>query len=374
MIYLDNAATTKIRHEVLDAMMPYLTDLYGNPGGIYRFGRDAKHAVENAREQVAEFMHTTPEHIIFTSGGSEGNNLVLKSFQGKKIFSSSIEHDSIYCNLIRYGCTGIVNPNKLGEIETKSVIGNISDIKTTPDLISIMYVNNETGVKNNIRDISNCIKEKYPSCLFHSDCVQAAGNYEIDVDYLGIDFATVSSHKIYGPKGVGAIYARYPNNLTSLICGGASQEFGIRGGTENVAGIVGFGKACELTGKELRESRKHFCELKRAFVDTMHKNIGNSFHINGNSGIYSKAINIRIDGIDTQTLILMLDNEVCISAGSACNSYETTPSRVLKSMGISDEECRESFRVSFSIYNTLDEIRLASSIICDKVKSLKNYN
>lgn len=370
MIYLDNAATTKISLEVIDVMTPYLTDLYGNPGGIYKFGRDAKHAVENAREQVAEFMHTTPEHIIFTSGGSEGNSLVLKSFQGKHVFSSSIEHDSIYNNLVRYGCTGIVNPNKLGEIKAMSVIDNVADTKALPDLVSIMYVNNETGVKNNIKEISNSIKEKYPSCLFHSDCVQAAGNYEIDVDSFGIDFATVSSHKIYGPKGVGAIYARFPERLTSLICGGTNQEFGIRGGTENVAGIVGFGKACELARKKIRDAERHFYELKHAFINAMYENIGDSFHINGDADKYSKAINVRIKGIDTQTLILMLDDEVCISAGSACNSYETTPSRVLKAMGVSDEECRESFRVSFSIYNTLEEIRLASSIICDKVKSL----
>lgn len=372
MIYLDNAATTKISPEVLEKMMPYLTDSYGNPGGIYKFGREAMSAVNKAREQVASFMHTTPEHIIFTSGGSEGNSLILNSFQGKKILSSSIEHDSIYNYLIQYGCIGIVNPNNSGEIKAESVLDCISNIKIYPDLISIMYVNNETGIKNDIKRISNCVKEKYPLCLFHSDCVQAAGNYDIDVDYMGIDFATISSHKIHGPKGVGAIYVRNKNLVKALVTGGKDQEYGLRGGTENVAGIVGFGEACQIALKDINTVQKQYQELRKLFIHLLEVNCGeDNIHVNGASCDCSKALNVQIKGIDTQSLILMLDDDVCISAGSACNSRSTTPSRVLLQMGISQDECLESFRVSFSKYTTKEDVENAVLEIANAVNRIK---
>ena len=375
MIYLDNAATTKIRPEVLDSMIPYLTESYGNPGGLYKFGRDARDAIENARIQVANFLHTTPEHIVFTSGGSEGNNLIIKSISNmldkKSISVSAIEHDSILNSVDssrnNFKDVSIICPCKSGSITPRVILDNVHEKSY---FLSVMFSNNETGVVNDIKEISKIFKNM-GGVLFHSDCVQAAGNYDINVDELGLDFATISSHKIYGPKGVGAIYVRDRKYITPIINGGSKQEFGLRGGTENVAGIVGFGKACELSLENIEKCKEHYEALWDAFIDTLIKKIGReSFSINGTHISQNKTVNIRFHGVDAQSLILSLDNKVCISAGSACSSMENKPSHVLKAMGLSDEECFESVRVSFSIFNTVQEVIDATNEIADCVNNL----
>lgn len=385
MIYLDNAATTKIDPEVLAEMMPYLTDQYGNAGTIYTLGREANKAVELARERVAEFLGTTPEHIIFTSGGSEANNLVFYGYPWKHILTTTIEHDSIRTaavDLISKGTIvdfissgdkykehdpayhkyppederSILNYDPLDDegIIRESVLEK--EIKPGTDLVSVMYVNNETGCVNDVCEIGNFLKEK--KIMFHVDAVQAAGSIPLDVDTIGCDFLSISGHKIHAPKGVGALYVRNPSMLNPIIHGGAEQEFGKRGGTENVAGIVGMGKACSLlTPQRILEIGEQVGDLKQWFLRSIRR-VG---YVTKNGFTYNdspqKILNLRFKGVDAETLILMLDAKgVCVSAGSACRSHESEPSYVLRAMGISDEDARSSIRVSFSKDNTFEEV------------------
>ena len=383
MIYLDNAATTQIDKRVLDAMMPYLTTQYGNAGTLYKFGRSAGEAVKQARAQVAEFLNARPEQILFTSGGSEANSLVfqglkeyLKSIGKTHILVSAIEHDSVLKaahSLIKDEFYIEYQPaHSDGKVFAQSVEDAITP-KT--GLVSVMYVNNETGAVNPIEEIGTiCMKR---GILFHTDCVQAAGCHPIDVEKIGCDFLSISSHKIHGPKGVGALFAKEKSMLASIIFGGAEQEFGLRGGTENVAGIVGFGMACEISTKSLHEDCIWVSTLKQRFymalTDALKKNgCAEIVHTNGSSVLSpGKTLNLCLRGIDGQTLLLMLDGKsICISAGSACRSHEAEPSHVLIAMGLTPDEARSSIRISFSRMNTADEIVDAANIIASCIEIL----
>ena len=373
MIYLDNAATTRIAPEVLEAMMPYLTTEYGNAGTLYSFGRSAADAIQKARAQVATLFGCTPDHVIFTSGGSEGNNTVFKGLrhkfaeQGKKhLIVSAIEHDSVlraaesltkdgfYITYIKPGSDGRISP-KAVEVAIHEDTG----------LVSVMFVNNETGAVNDINEIGRICRQH--EVMFHTDCVQAAGQYELSVHKNDVDFATVSSHKIHGPKGVGALYAR-DKEFLPLVCGGAEQEFGLRGGTENVPGIVGFGAATNIAVEEMHDDLISVSMLKQRFYMALLDAFRrldlptDCIHVNGHPVIEpGKTLNLRLDGVDAQTLLLMLDaNGVCVSAGSACRSHEAEPSHVLTAMGLTPNEARSSVRVSFSKYNTTDEVVCAA--------------
>lgn len=372
MIYLDSAATTKIAPEVLAAMMPYLTDEYGNAGTLYGLGRSAAEAVQKAREQVATLFGCTPDHVVFTSGGSESNNTVFKGLrhklteQGKKhLIVSAIEHDSVLRvaeSLTKDGFyITYIKPSSDGRISPKVVEAAIQE---DTGLVSVMFTNNETGVTNDINEIGRICRQN--EVLFHTDCVQAAGQYPLSVHKNDVDFASISSHKIHGPKGVGALYIREPS-IMPLVCGGSEQEFGLRGGTENVAGIVGLGAASEIAVINMQEDIIMVSMAKQKFyMELLHElnefGIGDTLHVNGGSAIDpGKAINLRFDGVDAQTLLLMLDSKgVCISAGSACRSHESEPSHVLTAMGLTAEEARSSVRVSFSKYNTVDEAEKAA--------------
>lgn len=377
MVYFDNAATTKIRPEVLEAMLPFLTDDYGNPGTMYAAGRKARGAVEHAREQVAAMFHCSPSQVIFTSGGSEGNNMVLREFNCGIV--STTEHDSVLRMAEDSG--EWFKPRKLGvcregfvtEEQAKAVFeceGNSFDRKI---FASVMYVNNETGAVNDIPMLAEIAHRN--RMAFHTDCVQAAGTHELDVGALGCDFATVSSHKIHGPKGVGAVFTKNTNLLDPLIWGGTNQEFGLRGGTENVAGIVGFGKACELlTGRE-KENLTKVSTIKERFYQELLRSLGDLreiMHVNGPSVMEpGKVLNLRFDGLDGETLVLAADlRGLCISVGSACTSGDLEPSHVLLAMGLSEDEARSSVRVSFSVMNTPEEAVEGAEILADCVRAL----
>lgn len=379
MIYLDNAATTMIDPLVVEAMLPWLKDQYGNAGSLYRIGREARRAVENARKQVANLINAEPEQIIFTSGGTESNNAVMNFVRNlpnkSMILHSVVEHDSIFNSAKVGGNSTLIPVCKEGWVVPDSVdnLIDLFDIGFT-NLVSVMYVNNETGVVNPVKKISQICRAK--DVLFHTDCVQALSCKNIDVQDIGCDFLSMSSHKIHGPKGVGALYVKDPDKFKPLILGGKGQEFGLRGGTENVAGIVGFGKACEIQSQYESIS---FIGKSTAFQsylseELMKLNSSIKFYINGyNANNHGKVLSILFPGVDGESLVLMLDAaDVCISAGSACRSHETKPSHVLKAMSLSDEATHNSVRISFSRFTTDEELRIAAKEIARCVNILHN--
>ena len=382
MIYLDNAATTPIDYRVVEAMLPYLTEQYGNPGSLYKFGRDAKAAVEKAREQVARFMGAKPEQIIFTSGATEANNMVfeitrpyLEQIVKKHIITSQIEHKSVLKSVRRMIDVHCFDATFAGLSPSMSGCPDslLSSINADTGLVSVMYANNEIGHIFDVEYIGKVCKKR--GILFHTDCVQAAEYMPINVARIGCDFATISSHKIHGPKGVGALFVKEPDMWQPMILGGDSQEFGLRGGTENVAGIVGFGKACELVAEaRTAEAKKKLKSMKDSFMYRFATKLNRAnipWALNGCSYKDTKTLNIRVDGIDAESLILIADNAgVCISAGSACNSMEHTPSHVLTAIGLNAEQAKSSFRVSFSMTNTEQEAGEAGAIIGDCIITL----
>lgn len=394
MIYLDNSATTPIHPEVLKAMMPYLKGGYGNAGAVYRIGRESAKAIQKAREQVAQLFNASADQIVFTSGGSEGNNMVFSygmrcmlEERGKKhVVISQIEHDSVYeaathmfkpsgkADIKDDFYTQFIHTKSDGTVDVKHLEALLGEDESI-GLVSVMYVNNETGAVNPINHIGEICRDR--GILFHTDCVQAAGCHPIDANIIGCDFATISGHKIYAPKGIGAIYIKDKTLARSLIYGGTNQEFGLRGGTENVASIVGLGKACDLICSDFGTQRVTVSLLKRLFYENMTSylkelNLEDRIHVNGASvGDVGKTLNLRVEDIDSETLLLMLDAKgVCISAGSACHSHRSEPSRVLTAMGLSDDEARDSVRISFSSTNTPAEIEEAAAIFSSCIKTL----
>ena len=384
MIYLDSAATTKIDPGVLDAMMPYLQDEFGNAGTLYPLGRRAECAVAAARSNVANFIHAKPEQIIFTSGGTEGNNFVLLGLVerlrqvGKNhVIVSAIEHKSVLRAaeaLMKLGFhVTKLYPEKDGKV-------NVDELESMIDpdtgLVSVMMVNNELGSVNDVSQIGRVCKDN--GVLFHTDCVQAVGVFPIDVEKIGCDFLTLSSHKIHGPKGVGAIFAKDSTQLTPIIWGGTSQEFGLRGGTANVAGIVGFGAACKRTSRTVTVDTLIFTKMKQMFFEELLiqcKAFGHvdGMHVNGVSlETPGKILNLQFPGIDAESLVLMLGaKDICISAGSACNGTEAMPSHVLKAIGLSDEAARQSVRISFDLSNSLEDICVAARGLAECIVLLK---
>ena len=369
----------------MDEMIPFLSYDYGNPGSIHSYGRSAMEAVDNARQQVAGFFHCLPEQVIFTSGGTEGNNMVFQGLSdelrrlGKThIVVSAVEHDSVL-HAVERMCIkegfdySICPPDANGIVELSAVRKHI---RYNTGLVSVMTVNNETGMANPVKDIGNFCKDL--GIFFHTDCVQAAGIMDLDTtgDFNGADFITISGHKIGGPKGIGALFVRDRSVLKPLICGGNEQEFGLRGGTENVPGIVGLGKACELAQENLDANLTKLYKMMNVLyreLESYTKADGISMRINGDPKRVSvKTLNICFPGIDAETLILALDNEgVFISAGSACTAHESTPSHVLTAMGISDEDARSSVRISLSYTNTEGQMKEAACKIASCAAMLK---
>ena len=371
MIYLDNSSTTKINEKILKVMIPFLTNNFGNASSKYYLGEISELAINNARNQVMDFIKASTGNVVFTSGGSESNNLILKGLQKylknkgtTNIITTQIEHKSIL-NTCKYlesqGFEVSYLPiNEEGSIDLKTLERAINS-KT--GLISVMYMNNEIGSVNNVRQIGEIAHKN--NILFHSDCVQAAGVIPIDVDYMNIDFLSISGHKINAPKGIGCAYLRYPEFVEPLIHGG-QQEFGIRAGTENVPYIVGIGKACELH-KELNLLERH--NMHSYFIKHIKDEI-DDLHINGNP--FHKIINVKIDGVDNEALMMLLAEQgVFVSTGSACNSHSIEPSYVLKSLGLSNEDIRSSIRISLPSNITEGEIDEAVEIISKSVKLLR---
>lgn len=362
-VYLDTAATTYTSKGVVEKMLPYFNEEYGNPGSKYLLGRNAKRAVDKARAQVAKLINAEPEQIIFTSGGSEANNLALKYAKDIGTFvCSNVEHHSVfkYCNNFHKMLgTPMLNVNSQCVITEDEIASKfkILDQRLSRTLVSTMYVNNETGAVNDIKMISRYCKEH--KALLLVDCVQALSCVPVDVKELECDFASFSSHKIHGPKGVGCLYIRDPELLgykfdgatdtEYMIDGGSAQEFGMRAGTENVPGIVGFGEAARILYNERDTMLKNIKTSSEYFRKVLSEKLSPSrYRINCEEFNNDKTLSITFFGVDSETLLMYLDtNGVYISAGSACTSHETIPSHVLKAIGLSDEEAFCTVRISF---------------------------
>lgn len=360
-VYFDNSATTKTDERVIEAMMPYITENYGNPSSIYKIGRENRKAVEEAREQVAKALNCEPNEIYFTNGGSESDNTAIRGIayayknKGNHIITSKIEHPAVLetckqlekegfeVSYIGVDENGII---KLDELKNA--------IKPTTTLISIMFANNEIGTIEPIEEIEKIAKEN--NIFFHTDAVQAVGNVEIDVKKLNIDALSMSGHKFYGPKGIGALYVKKGIKFEKLINGG-HQERNKRAGTENVAGIVGLGKAIELAYQELDEHNKKIKELRDYYVEQVKAKIP-YIRINGDE---TKRLpgnsNISFRFIEGEGLLLNLDLKgICASSGSACTSGSLDPSHVLLAIGLPHEIAHGSLRISIGKYNTKEEV------------------
>lgn len=378
IIYFDNAATTKIKTEVLNEMMPYLTKNYGNASSLYSIGRTAKRAIENARRQVAQLINCNPNEIYFTGSGSESDNTALKGYayanksRGNHIITSKIEHSAILetCkNLEDKGFeVSYINVDENGILNLEELK---KAIKPSTILISIMFANNEIGTIEPIEEISKIAKEN--NIIFHTDAVQALGNTKIDVQKTNIDMLSMSGHKINAPKGIGALYIKNGINIERFIDGG-HQEKNRRAGTENVASIVGMGKACEIANKNFEIHTKSLKKLRDYYIAKITKEMGDKIRINGTLGNRLPGnANISFKGIDGSELVYRLDEyNICVSSGSACSSKNTTPSHVLEAINVPEEFLTGAIRTSFGDNNTFEEINYL--INCLKKITKNNTN
>ena len=374
MIYLDNAASTQIHSDVLDSMLPFLKEQYGNPSSIHRYGRLSRKAIHKARKQIASLINANPAEILITSGGTESNNTVLigisSQFPDSQIITSSIEHDAILepCKkLISNGFqVNYLSVDKSGIINTMD-LKNIISKKTS--LVSIMFGNNEVGTIQPISEIVKiCHKNKV---VFHTDAVQAVGKVAIDVKELGVDLLSISSHKLHGPKGVGALYIKDGVKIDPVILGGG-QEFRLRSGTENVASIVGFGQACEIAQNNLIENSSLIKKLQTLLVKRVLDEIP-EVTFNGHSEYrLSNNAHFTFLGVNGEDLIIKLDEYgVAASTGSACSVNTQKASHVLESMGFSLEQITGSPRLTVGIFNTENEINETVEILKKVVEELR---
>lgn len=360
-VYLDNSATTPIKGDVLKEMLPFLTENYGNASSLYTPGLIARRALDEAREKVATLINAKPNEVYFTGCGSESDNWVLKGVasalknKGNHIITTVTEHPAMlrtceYLEKNGYEVTylGIDDQGRLKPEELEAAI------KETTILVSIMMVNNEIGTIHPIKELA-AISKKH-GVLFHTDAVQALGNVPIDVKDLGVDFLSMSAHKIYGPKGVGGLYIRRGAKLGTLIFGGG-QESGKRAGTENVAGIVGFSKAAELAMNGLDEHIKHSTEIRNYLADKLTSEIPDII-INGSmENRHPGNLNVTFKYIEGESILIQLDAcGICISTGSACSSKSLKPSHVLSALGVPDELIHGTIRFSVGDFTTKEDI------------------
>jgi cysteine desulfurase NifS len=380
-VYLDYSATTPVKEEVLKEMIPYYTEKFGNPSSLYTIGLEAKDAVDKARAQVAHLISADPKEVYFTAGGSESDNWVLLSVanalkeKGNHIITSRIEHHAILhtCQALEKLGFDItyLDVEKDGTVNPEALEAAITD-KTI--LVSVMFVNNEIGTIEPIKELAAVAKKH--NILFHTDAVQALGNVKIDVKDLGVDFMSMSSHKIYGPKGEGALYIRKGVRIPSLINGGA-QEMGKRAGTENLPGIVGFGKAAELAETNIDNHISHCRELRNYLIERVTKEIPDVF-VNGpldQERRHPGNANITFEYIEGESILLLLDSfGIAVSTGSACSSKSLEPSHVLASIGVPDEKIHGTIRFTVGDFTTKDDIDYVIDCLKKVVERLREIS
>jgi len=377
-VYLDHAATTRLNEEVLKEMLPYLTEHFGNPSSIHSYGRKARAAIEEARERVATALGAAAEEIIFTSGATEANNLAIRGIaralreKGNHIITSAVEHHAVYDTCLALQKEGfdvtILPVDEYGMVSVNAVADAITD-KTI--LVSIMLANNEVGTIMPIAEIGKLCRER--GIPFHTDAVQAIGNIPVNVDNLNVDLLSLSAHKFYGPKGVGALYLRKGTRLSVYHHGGA-QERKLRPGTENVAGIVGLGKAIELAVKDLEPKANRI----RALRDKLQEGLLAIEHTKLNGHPEQRLpgnLNVSILYVEGESLILSLDLKgIACSSGSACTSGSLDPSHVLMAMGLDHQTAHGSLRFSLGVDNTEEDIDYVLKVMPDIVARLRSMS
>ena len=377
--YFDNAATTNIKQEVLDEMLPYLKDEFGNPSSLYSIGRNAKRAIEKARKQVAKLINCEPKEIYFTSCGSESDNTAIKGIakayrkKGNHIITSKIEHPAVL-----HTCQALEKQGfRVTYLDvTEQGIVNIEQLRKSISmdtiLISIMSANNEIGTIQPIEEIAK-IAKMY-NIIFHTDAVQACGNMYIDVEKMGIDALSLSGHKINAPKGIGALYVKSGIEFEKFIDGG-HQENNKRAGTENVTQIVGLGKACEIARENLDNHMKYLQELRDYYINEVESRIPN-VKLNGDRKMRLPGnANFSFKGVLGETLLLKLDErEMCASTGSACSSGSPEPSHVLIAIGLSKEDANSSLRTTFGEINTKEDVKELADSLVEIVEDLRKAN
>ncbi len=375
-IYLDYAATTPTDPEVVKAMLPYFTEDFANPSSIYFCGQEAKGAVEEARVKVADLIGARDEEIVFTSGGTEADNFALKGVafanesKGNHIITSSIEHHAVVetCRFLeergfKVTCLpvdgyGLVDPGDVKRAITDKTI-----------LISVMHANNEVGTIEPIAEIGKSAREA--GIYFHTDAVQTVGHIPVDVNELGVDLLSISAHKLYGPKGVGALYIRKSTKLLSFMHGG-EQERRRRASTENVPGIVGFGRAAELAQHEMSQEAEQLTHLRDKLINGILERMDHT-HLKGHpSRRLPNNVNISVEFVEGESMCLNLDLEgICASTGSACSSSSLEPSHVLLAMGISNEQAHSSLRFTLGKWTTEEEIDRVLEVLPRIVSKLR---
>ena len=378
-IYLDNASTTMIGAEPLNAMISVLNNVHGNPSSIHSFGREASELVDNSRDLIAKTMNAKSNEIYFTSSGSEANTMAIVGIatanrnRGNHIITSKIEHPAVlnackYLEKNGYEIT-YLDVDKNGFIRFADFIASI---KPSTILVSIMAANNELGTIQNLKAIAATAHEK--NVLFHTDAVQLYGNMSIDVEDIGIDAMTISAHKIYGPKGVGCLYVSNKVKIDPIIFGG-NQERNKRGGTLNTAGIVGFAKACEVAYRDLRTNNHKLRELGNYFTKKLTEAVEN---IVINADIKQKLphiVSVVFTGVDGESLLTKLDlNGVAVSTGSACTSNSLEISHVISAIGLNNNDAKSTIRFSLGKNNSFEELDSAINIIKRSVEELRAYS
>jgi cysteine desulfurase len=373
MIYLDSNATTPVDPEVSDAVFSSLRRDVGNPSSGHLAGQKARETLENARREVADFLGCAAEEICFTSGGTEANNLALIGSalsRGKgHIITSAIEHPSVYSTCRHLESLGFeVTYAPVDREGIVSVEGIKSAVREDTFLVSVMHANNETGVLQPVEEIASFTKSR--GIAFHVDAAQSVGKLQCSLADMTIDYMTIVAHKFYGPKGIGALYIRSGSLLKPLLFGGGHEK-GLRPGTENVAGIVGLGKACQIAKRDIKLRVSHTLRLRELLFEDL-KALVPGLRLNGHkSRRLPNTLNLEIPGVSSQLLTERLAQDVAISTGSACHAGEQTPSRILIAMGLSDMEALSSIRLSVGKDNTEEEIRSAASIIGAAVTALR---
>lgn len=378
-VYFDHSATTATAPEVASLMVEYMTNTFGNPSSVHTFGREAKKAVIRARQQLADLIGAQPEEILFTSGGTEGDNMALRGIaeankkRGKHIITTQIEHHAILhtCEALEkegYRVT-YLPVDEYAQVDPQDVRDAICDDTI---LISVMFANNEVGTIQPIAEISKIAREK--GIYFHTDAVQAVGNYPIDVNEYGIDLLTMSSHKFHGPKGIGALYIRKGTRIKPILFGGA-QERTLRPGTENTAGIVGLGKAAELAKAELTDKITRVQALRDKLIAGIKERIPEA-KLNGHPTIRMPGnVNFSFRYIEGESLLLNLDIKgIAASSGSACTSGSLDPSHVLLAMGLTHEIAHGSLRLSLGRENTEEEVDYCLEVLPEIVARLRSMS